>query len=118
MRIVLTDDSALMPERPGGYVSLYNQVEIVALFDNGTKVLKNIQHLKHYPAIIDLQMSGLKGLEVSKAIRKEEKKVKNIILPLFSSSYYQKIIRHFQLNKAHRRTSLMINYMYSEITPV
>jgi len=108
MRVVLTDDSALMPERLGGYISLSNDVEIVALFDNGTKGLKDIQYLKPDLAIIDLQMPGLTGLEILTAIRKEEKKVKNIILPFFSSSYYQKIIRHFQLNSVLKRTRLLV----------
>ena len=64
MKVILADDSALIPEGLREFVILCKQVEIVALCDNGTKALEVTLNLKPNLAIVDLQMPGLMGLEV------------------------------------------------------
>ena len=64
IKVILADDSTLIPERLWGFVILCKLVEIIALCDNGTKALEVILNLKPNLAIVDLQMPKLIGLEV------------------------------------------------------
>jgi DNA-binding NarL/FixJ family response regulator len=89
MRVLLADDSRLMLERLTEMLNMYVNTEIVGSFKNGTDTLEALRTLKPDLAIVDIKMPGLSGLEVVNEIRKEDKKVKIIILTFYSSDYFR-----------------------------
>jgi DNA-binding NarL/FixJ family response regulator len=91
MRVLLADDSALIRERLKDMLSVFQQVEIVGSFENGTETLQALRSLKPDLAIVDLKMPGLSGLDVLTGIRKENSTLKFIILTFFSSGYYRQL---------------------------
>lgn len=91
MRILLADDSALILERMREMLSIYNRLEIVGSFNNGTETLEALRNLKPDLAIVDLKMPGLSGLEILTEIRKEDKNLKYIILTFHSTDYYKRM---------------------------
>jgi len=91
MKVLLADDSALIRERLRDMLSVFQQVEIVGSFENGTETLQALRSLKPDLAIVDLKMPGLSGLDVLTGIRKENSTLKFIILTFFSSGYYRQM---------------------------
>jgi DNA-binding NarL/FixJ family response regulator len=89
MRVLLADDSRLMLERLTEMLNMYVNTEIVGSFKNGTDTLEALRTLKPDLAIVDIKMPGLSGLEVVNEIRKEDKKIKIIILTFYSSDYFR-----------------------------
>jgi DNA-binding NarL/FixJ family response regulator len=91
MRIILADDSSLILDRLNEMVGRYKQVEIVRSCNNGIDTLEALRTLKPDLAIVDIKMPGLSGLEVLNEIRKEDKKLKFIILTFYSSDYHKQM---------------------------
>lgn len=91
MRVLLADDSDLILVRLQESLSVCKGLEIVGVTKNGTEALESIRILKPDVAVLDIRMPGLNGLQVLKEIRKEDDKVKIIILTLYSSEYYKKM---------------------------
>lgn len=91
MRVVLADDSNLILDRLHEMLSVFKHVEVVGSFKNGIETLDALRFLKPDLAIVDIKMPGLRGLEVLKEIRKEDKILKFIILTFFTLDYYRQI---------------------------
>lgn len=91
MRVVIADDSNLIRERLQELIIGYKRAEIVGTFKNGTDTLSALRILKPDLAIVDIVMPGLSGLEVLKAIRKENKTMTFIIFTFHSSDYYRQM---------------------------
>lgn len=91
MKVLLADDSRLILERLTEMLNMYRKVEIIGSAKNGSDALNSLRTLNPDLAIVDLKMPGLSGLEVLHEIRKENKKVKIIILTFYSSDYYRNI---------------------------
>ena len=89
MRVLLADDSVLILEWLQDTLGVNKQVEIVGSFKNGIDTLNALRNLKPDLAIVDFKMPGLNGLEVLKAIRKESKALKFIILTYYSLDNYR-----------------------------
>lgn len=98
MRVLLADDSALIRERLKDMLSVFQQVEIVGSFENGTDALQALRSLNPDLAIVDLKMPGLSGLQVLTEIRKVDKSLKFIFLTLHSSDYYRLIAKEAGAN--------------------
>ena len=64
-------------------------VEVVGAFHNGIDALTAIQELKPDMAILDNKMPGLKGVDVIREIRKEDNKVKLLLLTFYADKYYR-----------------------------
>ena len=91
MKILLADDSVLMLETLQEMLSVYNKVEIVGTYKNGTDALEAMRILKPDLAIVDNKMPGLSGLEVLTEIRKENKFLKFILLTFYAQDYYRQM---------------------------
>ena len=91
MRILIADDSVLILERLQQMLSNHDQVKIVGCCSNGTDALKALRTLEVDLAILDIRMPGLSGLEVLNIFRKENKRVKMIILTFNATPYYQQL---------------------------
>lgn len=89
MRILLADSSDLILEWLREMLSAFEQVDIVAEFKNGTDTLAAIRTLKPDLAIVEAKMPGLSGLEILVQIRKEDKRIKFIILTFYAFDAYR-----------------------------
>jgi DNA-binding NarL/FixJ family response regulator len=83
-----------MLDRLQQMLSSLENVEVVGSFSNGTDALRNMHELKPDLAILDNKMPGLKGVDVIREIRKEDKKVKLMLLTFYADSY----CRHQAMN--------------------
>ncbi|MFZ4413723.1 MAG: response regulator transcription factor [Bacteroidales bacterium] len=93
MKILLADDSDLMLDRLMEMLSKYPQVEVVAALKNGSEILETVKRSKPHLAILDLRMPGLNGLDVLKALRKENLYVRIIILTFFATDNYRLVAK-------------------------
>ncbi len=91
MKVLLADDSDLILDRLQEMLCVFKGAEIVGSLKNGNDTLNAIKSLKPDLAIIDIKMPGLTGLEVLNEIRKENNKVKFIILTFYSSDLYKQM---------------------------
>ena len=91
MKVLIADDSLYTINCLFEMLAIYKQVEIIGIYKNGTDTLAAIRKLKPDLAIVDIKMPGLSGLEVLKEIRKEEQKIKIIILTFFSFDYFRQM---------------------------
>jgi len=91
MRVLIADDSAFIRDRLQEMLQLFEKVEIVGSYTNGTDVLIAIQTLNPDMAIIDIKMPGMSGLEVLKEIRKNNLTMKIIILTFHATDFYRQI---------------------------
>ena len=89
MKILLVDNSVLMLNRLQEMLSNYPEVEIVACLKNGNFCPEAIRQYKPDLAIIDLRIPGLKGLEVLKAVRKENRNIGIIIFSFFATANFR-----------------------------
>lgn len=89
MKIVIADDAKLIRDRLLDLLREIEQVEVVGIFNNGTDTLNALQTLAPDLAIVDIKMPGLCGLEVLKAVRKENKSLQFIILTFHGTEYYR-----------------------------
>jgi len=89
MKVLLADDSVLILERLQYILRMFQQVEIVGTFANGTDTLEALKVKKPDLAIVDIKMPGMSGLDVLKEIRKVNKAMRFIILTFYTTDYYR-----------------------------
>ena len=78
-----------MLDRLQQMLSSMEKVEVVGSFQNGTDALSAMHKLKPDLAILDNKMPGLKGVDVIREIRKEDNKVKLMLLTFYADTYYK-----------------------------
>lgn len=88
-RVLIADDSDFMLDRLEQMLSGLEGVELVGVCHNGTDALAAMRNLKPDLAILDNKMPGLKGVEVIREIRKENQKVKLMLLTFYSDPHYK-----------------------------
>ena len=91
MKVLLADDSVLILERLQYILRMFQQVEIVGTFANGTDTLEALKVKKPDLAIVDIKMPGMSGLDVLKEIRKVNKAMRFIILTFYTTDYYREL---------------------------
>lgn len=64
-------------------------VKVVGTFRNGSDALSALQEMKPDMAILDNKMPGLKGIDVIREVRKEDRKIKLMLLTFYANDYYQ-----------------------------
>jgi len=98
MRVLLADDSNLMISRLQEVLSDCKGVEIVGIAENGQIALEKTRQLVPDLLILDLKMPKMSGLNVLKEIRKDDKKMKIMVLTSFSSDDYGEKTLEFGAN--------------------
>lgn len=89
MRVIIADDSVIMLDRLQQMLVGLEDVMVVGAFSNGTDALEALQAQKPDLAILDNKMPGLKGIEVIREVRKEDRKIKMMLLTLYADTYYR-----------------------------
>lgn len=93
LRVIIADDERPAREYLKKLLAAFDEVELVAEADNGTRALELIRALKPDLALLDLQMPELSGVEVASSIEHDK-------LPLiaFVTAYNQHAVKAFELN--------------------
>ncbi len=104
MRVLLADDSILMISRLQEVLSDCKGVEIVGIAENGQIALEKTRQLVPDLLILDLKMPKMSGINVLREIRKEDKKIKIMVLTSFSSEDY-----------GEKTLELGANYFFSKV---
>ena len=89
MKVLIADDSSFMLDRLQQLLCSLEDVEVVGSFHNGIDALSGMHKLKPDLAILDNKMPGLKGVDVIREIRKEDNKVKLMLLTFYADTYYR-----------------------------
>jgi len=88
IQILVADDHTLFRQ---GLINLLNEArlfEIIAEASDGTETLQKIRELKPQIAIVDIEMPGLNGLEIVRAIKNENFPVEFVILTMYKEEEY------------------------------
>lgn len=89
MRVIIADDSTIMLDRLQQMLLCLKGVEVLGAFGNGTDALRALHKLKPDLAILDNKMPGIKGVEIIKEIRKDDSKMKLMLLTFYTDTYYR-----------------------------
>jgi DNA-binding NarL/FixJ family response regulator len=86
IRVVLADDHAVV--RKGIREFLEEDIQVVAEADDGEQALAHIAELRPDVAVLDIQMPGLTGIEVTRRVRADYPDVKVLILTAYDYDPY------------------------------
>jgi DNA-binding NarL/FixJ family response regulator len=92
MRVIIADDSKIILDRLHQLLVGLEDVEVVGAFSNGTDALNAIHQLNPDLAILDNEMPGVKGIDIIREVRKEDWKVKLMMLTFYADPYYRKLV--------------------------
>ena len=82
LRIVLADDHQMFLEGLGLLLSQLEEIEIVAVAQNGQEVLEILTSQSCDIALLDIHMPSLNGIETTKVIKKKYPHIKVLILTM------------------------------------
>jgi two-component system, NarL family, response regulator DevR len=84
LKVFLVEDSELIREKLGRFLSAINGVKIVGFAEDAEQALKKINELNPGLITLDLRLKNSSGLDVLKDIKSHHKNCKVIILTNFS----------------------------------
>jgi len=80
IRVALADDHAVFREGVKLLLSLEDDIEVVAIFENGLQVVEAIDDLDAEILLLDLRMPGLDGLDTLHRLSERNLKLKIVVL--------------------------------------
>ena len=93
VKIIIIDDESLSREITKEYLSIKNNIEIVAECSNGFEAIKKINELKPDLIFLDIQMPKLNGFEVLELLDDHP-------VIIFTTAYDNFAIKAFEVNAA------------------
>ena len=91
IRALLVDDEQLARDRLAGFLGHLDDVEVVGQAGDGVEALRQIEERRPDLIFLDVQMPGMDGLEVLKALRTPAPHV------IFATAYDEYAIRAFEV---------------------
>jgi DNA-binding NarL/FixJ family response regulator len=88
IRIIIADDHALVREGIRALLSLCEDLEVVGEAADGQEAIEATRRLKPDVVLMDINMPGLGGLEAALAIRREDERVKILVLSQYDDREY------------------------------
>ena len=83
IKIVLADDHLILMDGLKALFDRQENIEVLAAYDDGLKLYQALENTQPGIAIIDINMPGLNGHELTLRIKKEFPAIKVIILSMF-----------------------------------
>lgn len=88
IRVILADDHAVVRAGIRQFLEAAGGIEVVAEADDGESAVATIQHHKPDVAVLDIQMPGKSGIEVTRWVRSELPSTGVLILTAFDDDPY------------------------------
>ncbi len=88
IRVVLADDHAVVRQGIRQFLESGGDITVVAEAANGQEAMRLIRAQRPAVAVVDIQMPGLSGIEVTRSIRAERLPVGVLILTAFDDEPY------------------------------
>lgn len=92
IRVLLADDHAVVRKGIREFLEMNGTIEVVAEANNGNAALEGIREHNPDVAVLDIQMPGRSGIDVTRAIRAEKLQVGILILTAFDDPPYVKAV--------------------------
>ncbi|MDO5628069.1 MAG: response regulator transcription factor [Mobilicoccus sp.] len=82
IRVLIVDDQVLIRSAVGQILSMYPDIEVVGEADNGQAALRQLRATPADVVVMDIQMPGLDGIEVTTRIRADDTLSDTLVLIL------------------------------------
>ena len=92
IRVLLADDHAVVRKGIRDFLEMNGTIQVIAEANNGDAALEGIREHRPDVAVLDIQMPGRSGIEVTRAIRAEKHPVGILILTAFDDPPYVKAV--------------------------
>ncbi len=88
IRIILADDHAVVRKGIREFLEEKGDIQVIAEADDGEQALARIAELHPDVAVLDIQMPGLTGIEVTRRVKADHPNVKVLILTAYDYDPY------------------------------
>lgn len=88
IRVLLADDHAILREGISALLSLQNDIEIIAQASNGQEAIEMAKKLNPDVVLMDISMPLMDGLEATRRIKKDNPKIKVLVLTEHDNNEY------------------------------
>ncbi len=88
IRVLLTDDHAILREGLRALLSYHDDVEVVGEAQNGEEALAGVQELQPDIVLMDIAMPEMNGLEATRLIRQQYPQTRVLILTQYEDRQY------------------------------
>jgi DNA-binding NarL/FixJ family response regulator len=92
IRVLLADDHAVVRKGIHEFLEMNGTIKVIAEANNGESALQGVREHRPDVAVLDIQMPGRSGIEVTRAIRAEKLPVGILILTAFDDPPYVKAV--------------------------
>jgi two-component system nitrate/nitrite response regulator NarL len=86
IRILLVDDHPVVRKGLSSYLSNYGQVSIIGEASDGQEALRKARELSPDLVLMDIDMPRMNGLTAADTLRKENPKIKVLVLSMYSDT--------------------------------
>jgi DNA-binding NarL/FixJ family response regulator len=90
MRVLIADDSEVVCQRLIAMLSELPEAEVVGQATNSSEAISSIQELRPDVVILDIRMPGGSGIDVLRAIKKNDSAPRVIVLTNYPYPQYRK----------------------------
>ncbi|MFZ6030104.1 MAG: response regulator [Chloroflexota bacterium] len=87
-RVVLADDHPITREGIKTFLSGAEDIELVGEAENGNDALRLVEELQPDVLLLDMEMPGMKGLEVAQQLKQKHLPVKILALSIYDEKQY------------------------------
>jgi DNA-binding NarL/FixJ family response regulator len=88
IKVLIVDDHAMMRDGIKALISLHGDIEIVGEASEGKQAIERAQELMPDVVIMDIAMAGMDGLEATRRLKKENPKLKVLVLTQHDNKEY------------------------------
>lgn len=88
MRVLLTDDHAILIEGLRAYLSYYDDVEVVGEAHDGAEALASVAELQPDIVLMDIAMPGINGITATRLIREQYPQTRVLVLTQHEEKQY------------------------------